>query len=61
MPADVTNAKFCAFYANCRRKFPLYISQDGGHKRVRDLALSLAPRIKYLQHIEDAPPQRQTT
>ena len=39
----------------------MYISQDGGHRRVRDLALSLAPRIKYLQHIEDAPPQRQTT
>jgi hypothetical protein len=49
------------FSHTCRRKFPLYISQDGGHKRVRDLALSLAPRITYLQHIEDAPPRRQTT
>jgi hypothetical protein len=42
-----------------RRKFPLYISQDGDHRGVRDLALSLAPRIKYLQHVEDAPPQLQ--
>ncbi len=43
-----------------RKKFPLYISQDGSHQGVKELALSLGPRVKYMQHIEDAPPKLKT-
>ncbi|KAK9812907.1 hypothetical protein WJX72_005613 [[Myrmecia] bisecta] len=39
-----------------RQKFPLYISQDGGHEGVHDMALTYAPLIRYLNHIEDAEP-----
>ena len=41
---------------NDRGKFPLFISQDGMHEEVHALATSYAPEIKYLNHVEDAPP-----
>eukprot|EP00208_Stichococcus_sp_RCC1054_P006238 CAMPEP_0206141720 /NCGR_PEP_ID=MMETSP1473-20131121/13874_1 /ASSEMBLY_ACC=CAM_ASM_001109 /TAXON_ID=1461547 /ORGANISM="Stichococcus sp, Strain RCC1054" /LENGTH=454 /DNA_ID=CAMNT_0053536399 /DNA_START=73 /DNA_END=1437 /DNA_ORIENTATION=- len=40
-----------------KEKFPLFISQDGTHREVRDLAMSLQPEIGYLNNIEDAPPK----
>lgn len=41
----------------CRQTFPLFISQDGSHEGVRDLSMSLWPRVGYLNNIEDAPPK----
>ena len=46
---------------SCRRKFPLYISQDGKVPKaaVANLAKSYADRgIRYLHHREEAPPIR---
>lgn len=39
-----------------RKKFPLFISQDGKDKRVRDFARSLAPDVTYINHIEERAP-----
>ena len=44
-----------------REKFPLFISQDGTIEAVHELAVSYAPGIKYLNHVEDAPPERKST
>ncbi len=44
-----------------REKFPLFISQDGTNEAVHELAISYAPGIKYLNHVEDAPPARKST
>ena len=44
-----------------RERFPLFISQDGTNEAVHELAVSYAPEVKYLNHIEDAPPQRKST
>ncbi len=41
-----------------REKFPLFISQDGTDEAVHQLAVSYAPEIKYLNHVEDEPPKR---
>ena len=41
-----------------RYKFPLFISQDGTHEQVHSLATSFAPEVSYLNHVEDAPPQK---
>jgi len=44
-----------------REKFPLFISQDGTNEAVHELAVTYAPGIKYLNHVEDAPPARKST
>ncbi|GBG85998.1 hypothetical protein CBR_g40811 [Chara braunii] len=37
-------------------KFPLYISQDGLHEGVHNMAIRYGPRFSYIQHIEERPP-----